>query len=147
MALGSTQPLTKWVPRTFPRGKGGRCVRLTTYQHPVPLSWNLGTLTSWNRLGPSGAVTRQLMITNFAAAHYVIFLDNSLLRIAYANLFFFSYFWPPRLWHNHSNSTGRMFTNYLSPCCTIFFCCLLLLDVMTQKEKFLSGMESESSRL
>jgi len=27
-------------------GKGGRCVRLTTYHHPVPLLRNLGTLTS-----------------------------------------------------------------------------------------------------
>ena len=35
----------------FPGGKCGRCVRLTTYHHPVPLSRNLGTLTSWNRLG------------------------------------------------------------------------------------------------
>jgi len=31
-------------------GKGGRCVKLTTYHHPVPLSRNLGTLTSWNPL-------------------------------------------------------------------------------------------------
>ena len=29
-------------------------VRLTTYQHPGPLSLNLGTLTSWNPLGTSG---------------------------------------------------------------------------------------------
>jgi len=35
-------------------GKGGRCVRLTTYHHPVQLSRNLGTLTSWNPLGTSG---------------------------------------------------------------------------------------------
>ena len=35
----------------FLGGKGGRCVRLTTYRHPVPLSRNLGTLTSWNPLG------------------------------------------------------------------------------------------------
>ena len=35
----------------FPGGKGGRCVRQTTYHHPVPLSWNLGTLPSWNPLG------------------------------------------------------------------------------------------------
>jgi hypothetical protein len=29
MALGSTQPLQKWVPRIFPGWKGGRCVGLT----------------------------------------------------------------------------------------------------------------------
>ena len=28
-----------------------RCVRLTNYHRPVPLSRNLGTLTSWNPLG------------------------------------------------------------------------------------------------
>jgi len=43
-------------PGVFPGGKGGRCVRLTTYHHPIPLSRNLGTLTSWNPLGPSGPV-------------------------------------------------------------------------------------------
>ena len=40
----------------FAGGKGGRCVRLTTYHHPVPLSRNLGTLTSWNPLGLSRPV-------------------------------------------------------------------------------------------
>ena len=35
----------------FLGGKGSRCVRLTTYHHPVPLSRNLGTVTSWNPLG------------------------------------------------------------------------------------------------
>ena len=35
--------ILKWL---FPGGKGGRCVRLTTFHHPVPLSRNLGTLTS-----------------------------------------------------------------------------------------------------
>jgi len=33
----------KWLPVVFPGGNGGRCVRLTTYLHPVPLSRNLGT--------------------------------------------------------------------------------------------------------
>ena len=34
VTVGSTQPLTKWVPGIFPKGKGGRCVRLT----PLPPS-------------------------------------------------------------------------------------------------------------
>ena len=41
----------------FLGGKGCRCVRLTTFQHPVPLSRNLGTQTSWNPLGHSKPVT------------------------------------------------------------------------------------------
>jgi len=56
MARGSTQPLTEMSTRRIPWGKGGRCVRLTTYHHPVPLSRNLGTLTSWNPLGLSRPV-------------------------------------------------------------------------------------------
>jgi hypothetical protein len=42
--------------------KGGRCVRLTTYHHPVPLSLNLGTLTSWNPLGLSRPVMGLLFL-------------------------------------------------------------------------------------
>jgi len=45
-----------YIPGAFPGGKGGRCVRLTTYHHPVS-SRNLGTLTSWNTLGHSRPVT------------------------------------------------------------------------------------------
>ena len=56
MALGLTQPLTEMSTRSISRGKGGQCVRLTTYRHPVPLSWNLGTLNSWKPLGHSGSV-------------------------------------------------------------------------------------------
>jgi len=41
----------------FLGGKGDWCVRLTTYHHPLPLSQNLGTLTSWNILGHSRPVT------------------------------------------------------------------------------------------
>ena len=58
MALGSTQPLTEMSTRSISWGKGGRCVRLTTYYHPGPLSRNLGTLTSWNPLGLSRPAKR-----------------------------------------------------------------------------------------
>ena len=37
-ALGLTQPLMKMSTRNIPGGKGGRCVRQTTYHHTVPLS-------------------------------------------------------------------------------------------------------------
>jgi hypothetical protein len=39
-------------------GKGGRCVRLTTNHFHVPLSRNLGALTSWNPCGPVQACNR-----------------------------------------------------------------------------------------
>ena len=48
----------------FLGGKGGQCVRLTTYHHPVPLSRNLGTLTSWNPLGLSRPVMGMLYLFN-----------------------------------------------------------------------------------
>ena len=56
MALGLTQPLTEMSTRSISWGKGSRCVRLTTYHHPVLLSRNLGTLSSWNPLGLSKLV-------------------------------------------------------------------------------------------
>ena len=42
--------------------KAAGAVRLATYHHSVPLSRNLGTLTSWNPLGPSGPVTGLLYL-------------------------------------------------------------------------------------
>jgi hypothetical protein len=57
MALGLTQPLTEMSTRNLPGDKGGRCLGLTVLHQPVPLSWNLGTLTSWTPLGHSRPVT------------------------------------------------------------------------------------------
>ena len=62
MALGSTQTLTEMSTRGISWGKGSRYVRLTTYHHPVLLSRNLGTLTSWNPLGLSRPVTGMLYL-------------------------------------------------------------------------------------
>jgi len=47
---GRLSLLTEMSTRSISWGKGGRCVRLTTYHHPVPLSRNLGAVTSWNPL-------------------------------------------------------------------------------------------------
>ena len=49
----------------FLGGKGGRCVRLTTYHHSVPMSRNLRALTSWKPLGPSGPVRGLLYLFTF----------------------------------------------------------------------------------
>jgi hypothetical protein len=41
-------------------GKGSRCVRLTNYHLHVPMSRNLGALTSWNPVGLFRPVMGQL---------------------------------------------------------------------------------------
>ena len=61
------------VPGVFPGGKGGRCVRLTTYHHPVLLLQNLGALTSWNPLGLSRPVMGLLYLT-----FYIILYNTNL---------------------------------------------------------------------
>jgi hypothetical protein len=50
-----------------PRGKGGRCGRLTTYHLHAPMSRNLGALTSWNPVGLFRPVMGQLYILIGAA--------------------------------------------------------------------------------
>ena len=70
MALESTQPLTEMSTRLFPGGKDVRCVRLTTLPPSVPLSWNLGTLTSWNPLGHSRPVT-ELLYLHYYGGHQI----------------------------------------------------------------------------
>ena len=64
MALGSTQPLVKISTSYIPEGKGGWCVRLTTYHHTVPLSRNLGALTLLDPSGPAWPVTGVLYNTH-----------------------------------------------------------------------------------
>ena len=71
MSLGSTQPLTEMNTRSISWGKGGRCIRMTTYHNPVPLSRNLGTLTSWNPLGHSRTLTGLLYL-----CFYILHLTN-----------------------------------------------------------------------
>jgi hypothetical protein len=44
-------------------GKGGRCIRLTTYHLHVPMSRNLGVLTSWNPVGLFRPVMGQIYFT------------------------------------------------------------------------------------
>jgi hypothetical protein len=43
-----------------PGGKGGRCIRLTTYHLHVLMSRNLGAVTSWNPVGLFRPVMGQL---------------------------------------------------------------------------------------
>jgi hypothetical protein len=74
MALGSTQPLTEMSNRCISWGKGGRCLRLTTYHYPVPLSWNLGTLTPWNPLDHSRPVTWLLYLLHFIITYFLFHL-------------------------------------------------------------------------
>jgi len=63
MALGVDSASNRNEYQDYSLGvKSGRCVRLTTYHHPMPLSRNLGTLTSWNPLGLFRSVTGLIYI-------------------------------------------------------------------------------------
>ena len=56
MALGSTQALTEMSTRSISWGVKAAGAYGLPYHHPVPLSCNLGTLTSWKPLGHSRPV-------------------------------------------------------------------------------------------
>jgi hypothetical protein len=62
LALGSTQPLTEMSTMSLRGGKAVGAKGWQPYHHPVPLSWNLGTLTSWNPLEHSRPVTGLLYL-------------------------------------------------------------------------------------
>ena len=71
----------KWVvPGVYPGGKGGRCVRLTTYQHPVPFSRNLGALTSWKPLGLSRPVMGLLYLQKSVNGKYFQLIEYNSTR-------------------------------------------------------------------
>ena len=48
--------------------------RADNYHHPVPLSRNLGTLTSWNPLGHSRPVTGLLYLYSKNVSIYIFFI-------------------------------------------------------------------------
>ena len=76
MTVGSTtQPLVKMNTRNIHGGKGGRCVRLTTYHHTVPLSRNLGALSSQTPLGLQLPVTEVLCLC-LTVFHATFFQDT-----------------------------------------------------------------------
>ena len=61
--------------------KAAGALRLTTYHHPVPLSRNLGTLTSWNLLGPSRPVTGARRVNRLTKSFYVAILCQFFMRL------------------------------------------------------------------
>ena len=88
MGLGSTQPLTELSTRRI------SCA-LLPYHFPVPLSWNVGTLTPWNPLGHSRLVTGLLYLYRSVIQQLefilVFLLFNSVLK--YNNLVKCIYEW------------------------------------------------------
>jgi len=64
----------------FPGGKYGRCLRLTTYHHPVPLSRNLGDVTSWNPLGLSRPVMGLLYLYLYLELFTIQLLEKCFIR-------------------------------------------------------------------
>jgi len=77
----------------FLGGKSGRCVRLTTYHHPVPLSRNLRTLTSWNPLGHSRPVTGLLYLftsspckLHFPPSDFILLQGSNTLEDKYCSV-------------------------------------------------------------
>ena len=70
----------KWVPGIFPGCKGGRCVRLTYYHHPGPLSRNLEALTSWNPLGHSSPIMGLIYLYHYASIYDVWNFSRTFIR-------------------------------------------------------------------
>jgi len=78
----STQPPNRNEYQEHFLGVNGRRVRLTIYHHPVPLSRNLGTLTSWNPLGPFKPVMGLLYLVQCTLLDIRIQQDNCLSTLS-----------------------------------------------------------------
>ena len=74
LALGSTRPLTEIIARLICRGKGGRCIRLTTlsYSYAEDLKI-LGASKVWNPNVLSGLFRDCVPFLNNEAPHNAIF--------------------------------------------------------------------------
>jgi hypothetical protein len=63
--------------RDVPGGKGGRCLRLTTYHHIVPMSRNLGALTLLDPSGPAWPVMGVLYLYLYLTPEwYTVYSDG-----------------------------------------------------------------------
>jgi hypothetical protein len=87
MAQGSAQPLVKTSTRDVPGGKGGRCLRMTTYHHVVPMSRNLGALTLLDPSGPAWPVMSVLYLAFLQFMVRIILFPNLNFSCFYTNTF------------------------------------------------------------
>jgi len=91
MALESTQPLTEMSTRSISRGKGGRCVRLTTLPPSCAVVTKSGNL---NFLEPSGPLRAcngtALLFTLISLWHFILEQDTKAQTGAEAQ--FYSFF-------------------------------------------------------
>jgi hypothetical protein len=55
-----------------PGAKGGRCIRLTNYHLHVPMSRNVGALTSWNPVGLFRPVMGQLSLFPLLKVQFIL---------------------------------------------------------------------------
>jgi hypothetical protein len=81
-----------------PGGKGGRCVRLTTYNLHVLMSRNLGALISWNPVGLFRPVMGQLYLFTLPAM-----LMTNFFRYMERNNFSFS----PKIYFLSRNALNK----------------------------------------
>jgi len=83
MALGSTQNLTEMSTRSISGGvKAAGAQGWKPYHHTVPLSGNLGTLTSWNPLGLSRPVMGLLYLYLYPLFSGPIHFGDHILHVS-----------------------------------------------------------------